>query len=153
MKLEVKGIYELAIELAKMGKSADAVADEMLKAGANEVVDAWQEAIKELGLIDTGDLYNSIAPKKKTEYYGGIKSIEVNPQGYDRRKQSNARKAWALDKGVPSKNIKAYHHLDLAHEKADERVAPAMQAVFTKYITTGQVPEVKLKKAGRARSK
>ncbi len=144
-RIEVHGIYELSIELAKMGTSADAVADEMLKAGANEMVTAWQEAIKELGLIEFGDMINSIAPKKKTEYYGGIKSITVNPQGYDSKGQPNAYKAWALNRGVPSQNIKAYHHLELAQEKADLTVAPAMQKVLSQYISTGKIPEIVLK--------
>lgn len=144
-RIEVHGIYELAIELAKMGTSADAVADEMLKAGANEMVDAWQQAIKELGLIELGDMIGSIAPKKKTEYYGGIKSITVNPQGYDSKGQPNAYKAWALNRGVPSKKIGAYHHLELAQEKADLTVAPAMQKVLSQYISTGKIPEIVLK--------
>ncbi len=149
-RIEVHGIYELAIELAKMGTSADAVADEMLKAGANEMVTAWEQAIKEKDLIELGDLIGSIAPKKKTEYHGGIKSITVNPQGYDSKGQPNAYKGWALDKGVPSKNIKAYHHLALAQEKADLTVAPAMQKVLSQYISTGKIPEIVLNKTVRA---
>lgn len=144
-RIEIKGIYQLAEQLYRLGTTADIVADEMLKAGANEMIAAWQGAIEELGLVELGDMRDSLGgswPK----YYGGVKAIDVNPQGYDSKGQPNAYKAWALDKGVPSKNIKAYHHLQLAQTKADRTVAPAMQKVLDQYISTGTVPTIEIKK-------
>lgn len=151
-KLEVHGIYQLSEQLYRLGSHADIVADAMLSAGAKEMMTAWGKSIEELELVETGYLRDSFLPGKP-KYYGGVKSMSVYPQGYDESGTPNAHKAWALDKGVPSKNIKAYHHLDLALSKAESTVVPAMQEVLTQYISTGNVPEIKIKENSKYQKK
>lgn len=145
-KLVVTGIAKLAEELAKMSENADALAGQMLFAGAEEMKKAWQEAIVKKDLIDTWAMHDSIGFKPETESYGGAAAITVKPQGKDDSGTSNAEKAWVLEYGVPSKNIPAQHHIADAKSMAEPKVLSAMQNVFDAYLQTGAIPSVSLSK-------
>ena len=144
--LVVKGIEELTEKISKMAQNAqtDAVVQQMLFAGAEEMKKAWQEAIVKKDLIDTWAMHDSIGFKPETESYGGAEAITVTPQGKDASGTSNSEKAWVLEHGVPSKNIMAHHHIEEAKRIAESTVEPAMRKIFNAYVETGTIPTVQL---------
>ena len=147
-KLVVKGVEDLAERLSQMAQNAqtDAVMQQMLFAGAEEMKKAWQEAIVKKDLIDTWAMHDSIGFKPETESYGGAAAITVTPQGKDASGTSNSEKAWVLEHGVPSKNIPPHHHIEEAKRIAESTVVPAMEKVLNQYMLTGIVPSVELSK-------
>lgn len=145
-KFEFTGMDELVLELSKMAGNVENVAEQMLYAGAEELKKAWQRAIVNLDLVDTWAMHDSIGFKPKIESYGGAAAITVTPQGKDASGTSNAEKAWVLNYGVPSRNIKPHHHFDEAQAIADYTVVNAMEKVFDEFVRTGNVPAVELSK-------
>lgn len=124
---EAEGFDELVADLKKNADLLDSAAPEMLQAGADVVADAWRDAIQSHGLIDTGDMLDSVAPanlvNSSTE-----KKIAVYPQGRDRKGVRNAEKAFINHYGASRR--KATHFVDDAETKAEGPAVDAMAAVW-----------------------
>lgn len=129
-RFDTSGIDDLIKELIDIGEDVGETADNMLKAGAEEVKKAWQRSAAAHGLKDTGDMIDSIGYPQKPKTAAGIREIDIYPQGKDRRGVRNAEKAFILHYG--SSSIKATHFIDDADEDAAEPVQRAMEAEFDK---------------------
>lgn len=131
---EAEGFDELVADLKKNADLLDSAAPEMLQAGADVVADAWRDAIQSHGLIDTGDMLNSVAPanlvNSSTE-----KKIAVYPQGRDRKGVRNAEKAFINHYGASRR--KATHFVDDAETKAEGPAVEAMAAVWYEKLESG----------------
>ena len=131
---EAEGFDELVADLKKNADLLDSAAPEMLQAGADVVADAWRDAIQSHGLIDTGDMLDSVAPanlvNSSTE-----KKIAVYPQGRDRKGVRNAEKAFINHYGASRR--KATHFVDDAETKAEGPAVEAMAAVWYEKLESG----------------
>lgn len=131
---EAEGFDELVADLKKNADLLDSAAPEMLQAGADVVADAWRDAIQSHGLIDTGDMLDSVAPanlvNSSTE-----KKIAVYPQGRDRKGVRNAEKAFINHYGASRR--KATHFVDDAETKAEGPAVEAMAAVWYNKLESG----------------
>ena len=131
---EAEGFDELIADLKKNADLLDSAAPEMLQAGADVVADAWRDAIQSHGLIDTGDMLDSVAPanlvNSSTE-----KKIAVYPQGRDRKGIRNAEKAFINHYGASRR--KATHFVDDAETKAEGPAIEAMAAVWYEKLESG----------------
>ena len=131
---EAEGFDELVADLKKNADLLDSAAPEMLQAGADVVADAWRDAIQSHGLIDTGDMLDSVAPanlvNSSTE-----KKIAVYPQGRDRKGVRNAEKAFINHYGASRR--KATHFGDDAETKAEGPAVEAMAAVWYEKLESG----------------
>ena len=131
---EAEGFDELVADLKKNADLLDSAAPEMLQAGAAVVADAWRDAIQSHGLIDTGDMLDSVAPanlvNSSTE-----KKIAVYPQGRDRKGVRNAEKAFINHYGASRR--KATHFVDDAETKAEGPAVEAMAAVWYEKLESG----------------
>ena len=131
---EAEGFDELVADLKKNAELLDSAAPEMLQAGADVVADAWRDAIQSHGLIDTGDMLDSVAPanlvNSSTE-----KKIAVYPQGRDRKGVRNAEKAFINHYGASRR--KATHFVDDAETKAEGPAVEAMAAVWYEKLESG----------------
>jgi hypothetical protein len=79
--------------------------------------------------VDTGDMKNSVragAVKKTGEAY----TSSIYPHGRDRKKQSNAEKAFVLHYGTS--RIRGDHFVDDAEERASEAAERAMEEIWTR---------------------
>ena len=122
-----EGFDELVADLKKDADLLDTAAPEMLQAGANVVADAWRDAIRAHGLIDTGDMIGSVAPSDAVNT-DREKKIAVYPQGRDRKGVRNAEKAFINHYGASRR--KATHFVDDAETKAEGPAVEAMAAVW-----------------------
>lgn len=102
-------------------------APEMLAAGAEVVTEEWKRAIVEHGLVDTGDMLDSVGPNKAT-VNDTEKKIAVYPQGRDRKGVRNAEKAFINHYGASRRQ--ATHFVDDAETKAEGPAIDAMAAVW-----------------------
>lgn len=127
-RFETDGLNDIMLEMERMGEQIGPTADAMLMAAAEEVKQAWKQAIREAGLVDTGDMVDSIGYAKKPKTVKDIRVIDIYPQGKDRKGIRNAEKAFVLHYGAEDRHIDSTFFVD----RADELSAPRVQAVFEK---------------------
>ena len=123
-RMEFSGVEEVMNQLFAESERLERKATEMLGEAGQVVVKAWQDAIEDHGHVDTGDMKNSVrasAVKKTGEAY----TSSIYPHGRDRKKQSNAEKAFVLHYGTS--RIRGDHFVDDAEERASEAAERAME--------------------------
>lgn len=142
--LKVEGLDDLTKELERMGELVGPLADAMLKAGAQPVVESWKAEATKRRHIDTGKMIKSIsADRKIKDVEGASKYITVYPRGEDKGVR-NAEKAFVLHYG--SSKLDADHWVDAANLNAEPQAIAAMTGVFDHYVETGNVPVVTIKR-------
>lgn len=129
---DFSGMPEILAELRKRGEEGERVGQAMLDAGAAAAVASWQRTIDRLGLVNTGDLRDSIAP---TDYRGSYR--EITAKGKDRRGVRNGQKAFVLHYGTS--RIRATYWWDTAYHEAEPQVNAAMRRVWDIYVQTGEI--------------
>lgn len=128
-RMEFSGVEEVINQLFAESERLERKATEMLGEAGQVVVKAWQDAIEDHGHVDTGDMKNSVrasAVKKTGEAY----TSSIYPHGRDRKKQSNAEKAFVLHYGTS--RIRGDHFVDDAEERASEAAERAMEEIWTR---------------------
>lgn len=135
-RMEFSGTQELMDQLYAESERLERKATEMLGEAGKVVVDAWKQAITEVGHAPpgksrraTGDLLNSIrasAVKKNGDAY----TTSIYPHGRDRKRQRMADIAFVLHYGTSK--IKGDHFVDDAEAKADEAAQAVMEQVWNR---------------------
>ena len=126
--LNWQGLDELYDEISRAGEQAGEVAQQMIQAGANEVVKAWKTAISQHGHVKTGDMQKSVGFKIKQK--NGMRFAEIYPQGKDRHGVRNAEKAFILHYG--RSNLRGSRFVDEAERIAEAEAIPVMQEIWDK---------------------
>lgn len=136
MRLETEGLDELIADLEKVMDLPEQVKDDMLNAEADVVVQAQKEEIESLGLVDTGQLRDSITRNRKVSVSkNGIgKYLDIYPQGTRENGVRNAEVGFILEYGAPKKEIKEYHWMRSANEKSTEAAVEAAAGVYDKFL-------------------
>lgn len=128
-QIKFDGLDMVLGTVSRMEESVnEETASQMLTAGAAVMIDAQKAAIKQCGLIDTGDMYASVGPTKIKETSDGQYYIDVYPQGKDRKGVRNADKFYINHFGKSSKP--GTHVLTIAQEKGSEPALAAMYKVW-----------------------
>lgn len=126
-RFETEGLEKLIADITAAGEGMGELADTILMAMAAEVAVAWQEAAGEAGHRDTGDMIKSIGYPRKPKVIDDVKTIDIYPQGTDRKGVRNAEKAFILHYGTSRR--KGSHFVD----RADEKSAPAVLEVGERF--------------------
>ena len=128
-RMTYSGTEEIMDELFRESEKLERKATEMLGKAGEVVVKAWQDVIEEHGHVDTGDMKNSVRASK-VKKNGDAYTSSIYPHGRDRKKQSNAEKAFVLHYG--SSKIKGDHFVDDAEERAGDAAEAAMEEIWTR---------------------
>lgn len=128
-RMEFSGTEEMMDALFAESERLERKATEMLAEAGKVVVKAWQDVIEEHGHVDTGDMKNSVRASK-IKKNGDAYTSSIYPHGRDRKKQSNAEKAFVLHYG--SSKIKGDHFVDDAEERAEDAAEAAMEEIWTR---------------------
>lgn len=131
-RFETKGFDDLLAEMKRLGELSGDVADRMLLAGAEQVKEAWKVSAERHRHRDSGDMINSIGFPRKPKDAGGIRSLDIYPQGKDHKGVRNAEKAFVLHYGT-SRNPGS-HWVDDADAASGEPVMAAMTAIWDKHL-------------------
>lgn len=126
-RMEFSGTEEVMEQLFAESERLERKATEMLGEAGKVVVKAWQDAIEDHGHVDTGDMRDSVrasAVKKNGEAY----VTSIYPHGRDRKRQSNAEKAFVLHYGTSK--IKGDRFVDDAEERAGDAAERVMQEIW-----------------------
>lgn len=132
-RFDTSGIDDVIKSVLRIGGDVGkSVGDLMLLAGAEEVKQAWKQSATMHGLIDTGDMINSVGFPKAPKTTGDIRSIDIYPQGKNRKGVRNAEVAFINHYGTS--RIKATQWVDDADEIAGPKVKEVMEEVFDNFI-------------------
>lgn len=148
-KMQTEGIDKLIHDMENAGDGSGELAEDMLDAGAEVVVQEWKDGIEEAGHVDTGAMRDSVkatGPKNKLERV-------IYPTGTDKKGVRNAEKAFVLNYGRSKgstrlakkdprrKNTKGQRSsflgdrfVDKIEEKAAASSQLAMQHVLDEYL-------------------
>lgn len=131
-RFDVSGLDETIEEMKRLGQMTGRTADAMLMAGADEVRKAWKRSAEEHRHRDTGDMIASIGFARKPKEIGSIRSIDIYPQGKDKRNIRNAEKAFILHYGTTK--IRGSRWIDDADKISEQTVVPAMIRVWEQFL-------------------
>lgn len=131
-RFDVSGLDETIEDMKRLGQMTGQTADAMLMAGAEEVRKAWRQSAEEHRHRDTGDMIASIGFARKPKEIGSIRSIDIYPQGKDKRNIRNAEKAFILHYGTTK--IRGSRWVDDADKISEQTVVPAMIRVWEQFL-------------------
>lgn len=131
-RFEMEGFDELLADMKRQGELVGEVADRMLMAGAEEVKKVWRQSAERVPHRVSGDLIESIDYARKPKTAGDIRTIDIYPQGKDRKGVRNAEKAFILNYG--KKNKAPSHWVDDADRASGEPVMQAMTEIWEKHL-------------------
>lgn len=131
-RFDVSGLDETIEEMKRLGQMTGQTADAMLMAGADEVRKAWRQSAEEHRHRDTGDMIASIGFARKPKEIGSIRTIDIYPQGKDKRNIRNAEKAFILHYGTTK--IRGSRWIDDADKISEQTVVPAMIRVWEQFL-------------------
>ena len=133
MSYKLDGIETL---LSAIGDIPDAVADEMLQAGAEVLRDAQEKSARKIltGPYVTGATAASIKVGKVKRDKGGAKAITVGPQGTRPDGKRAAEIAFLNEYGVSRKHIAPRPFIRLANTQSEKAVEEAEQRVLNQHI-------------------
>lgn len=131
-RFDVSGLDETIEEMKRLGQMTGRTVDAMLMAGAEEVRKAWRQSAEEHRHRDTGDMIASIGFSRKPKEIGSIRTIDIYPQGKDKRNIRNAEKAFILHYGTTK--IRGSRWIDDADKTSEQTVVPAMIRVWEQFL-------------------
>lgn len=131
-RFDVSGLDETIEEMKRLGQMTGRTVDAMLMAGAEEVRKAWRQSAEEHRHRDTGDMIASIGFSRKPKEIGSIRTIDIYPQGKDKRNIRNAEKAFILHYGTTK--IRGSRWVDDADKISEQTVVPAMIRVWEQFL-------------------
>lgn len=131
---------DITNELAKRGEDTRKVAEAMLIAGAEALKKNWKNVITEEGLIDSGDMKDSVGYNPAKALSGAELEIDVYPFGKDYKGTSNASKAAMLHYGTSK--ILMTRFVDEIEKRTERDAETAMRNVMEEWLRTGRVPVV-----------
>lgn len=99
-RFETDGLDEVVESMKRHGELAGETADKMLLAAAEDVKQAWRKEAERRQFRDSGDMINSIAFKGTPKTAADVRTIDIYPQGKDKRGVRNAEKAFILHWGT-----------------------------------------------------
>ena len=131
-RFNVSGLDETIEEMKRIGQMTGRTADAMLMAGAEEVRKAWKRSAEEHRHRDTGDMIASIGFQRTPKDVGSIRTIDIYPQGKDKRNIRNAEKAFILHYGTTK--IRGSRWVDDADKISEQTVVSAMIRVWEQFL-------------------
>jgi len=134
-RFETSGIDKVINDVIRLGEAGKEVGDKMLLAGAEEVKTAWKVTAETHGFKKTGDMIESVGFPRKPRNAGDIRTIDIYPQGKDRKGVRNAEKAFILHYG--SSSIPTSRWVDEADAESEPRVQDAMEKVYDEFLRKG----------------
>ena len=133
-KLGMYGLDDLLEDMEDVMNIPDDTIHDMLDAQADIVVPAQKEQIRTCGLVDTGQLADSISRTNKLTTTGIGKSISIYPQGVRNDGTRNAEVGFINEYGAPKRKIKASNWMHNANEKSADEAANAALSVYDNYL-------------------
>lgn len=147
-RMETNGLDAVIEEMTRLGEMTGKAADAMLMAGAAVYRQHWQRSAQMHGHVDTGDMVASVGYSGTPKTIEDARTLDVYPQGKDRKGVRNAEKAFILHYG--SSSIKGSRWVEDAERDAERPAQEAMADVWDEFVTTGNIPNAQAPRRARA---
>lgn len=134
-RMRVEGMDAVIEDMIRMGQQVGPVADKMLMAGAEVAKEAWKHSIQKHDLIDKHDMIKSVGFPRQPKTVNDVRSIDVYPQGKDRKGIRNAEKAFVLHYG--RNNMDPTYFVDEAERESNEAAEKVMTDIWNDFIEKG----------------
>lgn len=134
-QFKVEGFDELIDDIERMGAGLDPVFEEMLDAGAKEIVKAWKVSVIKHKHIDTGQMLRNIESSKEESGESGQRIAEIFPRGNDPRGIPHVSKAFYRHYGTSKKA--GTHFIDTAEEEGNKAAFEAVSKIWDRFIKEG----------------
>lgn len=132
--LSVDGLDDLMLSLEEIAAIPDDVAQDMLDAEAQVVVEAQIAQGMAMGVYDTGDTLRSIRRGRMKRTKEGGRAVYVTPQGVNDKGERNAAVAFMNEYGVPSRRIPARPFIATANAAAVEPAVAEAEKVYDEWL-------------------
>ena len=140
-RLEVEGLDGLIDDFEALAALPEEIIADMLNAEADVVEEAQKAEIKLLGLVDTGQLVESIRRTGKVVAVRGEKTLHVYPQGVRLDGKRNAEIGFIHEYGAPhnkaanwKKGIRPSKWMKNANEKCGTEAVERAAEVYDTYL-------------------
>lgn len=127
--IRTSGLGELTKALEEFSAELPDVERELLEAGAEVVVEAWQKGIEEAGHVDTGQMRDSV----RATINRNATFAEIYPKGKDKKGVRNAEKAFILHYGKTGESGDRF--VDKIEDNAEEPATEAMAEKLNEKLT------------------
>ena len=134
MPMVVDGLDGLILDMEAMEELPQATVSEMLQAGGTVIMEAHKSQIQAAGLVDSGQLRDSIQMSRKIRKKEGACSVDIYPQGTREDGVRNAEVGFILEFGAPGRGIAATQWMRKANAQAEDAACAAAQAVYDNYL-------------------
>ena len=139
MAFKLNGLEEFSLSLKELAELPEETREDMLQAGADILVPAFKQRITSLGLVDTGQMVNSIRVfKKHRKRNNGELSYSIYPAGtrksQGKKKVPNAVVAFIHEYGAPNRGIPGKQWMKTVLEENADAVAEAQARVYDEYL-------------------
>lgn len=162
-RFDCSGLDDFALSLQEIEEIPDDVKDEMLSAGADVAVSGLKKTVSKYGLVDTGELRDSIQKFRRRSKggelyylvypYGTRKKAKIKKLGRERAYGRNGVKRYTIKKvgmtnndvgfvhefGAPHRGIPAHPWMSMAVEEYAEDIAEAELSVFDKWLKSNNL--------------
>lgn len=157
-RFDCSGLDDFALSLQEIEEIPDDVKDEMLSAGADVAVSGLKKTVSKYGLVDTGELRDSIQKFRRRSKggelyylvypYGTRKKAKIKKLGRERaygsngvkrykpvkRKMSNNDVGFVHEFGAPYRGIPARPWMSTTVEASADEIAAAEFDVYDKWL-------------------
>lgn len=136
-RFDVRGIEPILKDMARLQEQTGPVADAMLMAAAGVVRQEWIYAIERHRHRKSRDMMNSVGYPRRPKTAGDIRTIDIYPQGVDRRGIRNAEKAFIAHYGRVHQTGSGF--VDEADRNSEQPVMDVMTRIWDQYLESGSV--------------
>jgi len=137
-RVDFTGLPDFEARLARHERAATEAVPEMLAAGAQVLAEAEKASIRKYDLIDKGALIKSVKPTK-VKKKGSQSSVEVYPQGRNKKGERNATVGFVQEYGYATQTFRkngsraiGIHEPTPWHSEAVEKSRDEVQAAMDK---------------------
>ena len=134
MPMTVDGLDGLLFDLETLAELPDDTLSGMLHAGGEVIAQAHKSAIQSDGLVDSGQLRDSIKVSAKVRRTSSARSVEIYPQGTRADGTRNAEVGFIHEYGAPGRGIPAKQWMRKANEQAEDAACTAAEEVYDDYL-------------------
>lgn len=132
---ELSGLEVLELDLEELAGVPDCVIEEMLTAEGDVVSAAQKRKLAQLGMVDTGQLSDSITVNRKVRKKNGAQYITVFPKGKRRDSRStNGEVGFINEYGAAEWKIKPGQWMRQANEESAGEAVQAAEAVYERWL-------------------
>ncbi|NLG57602.1 MAG: hypothetical protein GX540_04250 [Clostridiales bacterium] len=141
-RFNTEGLEPLLEDMRRLDQLTGPTADRMLLAGAEEVKQAWKGEAARRRFRDAGAMISRIGFPRAVSRAHNIVSVDIYPQGKDKKGMRNAEKAFILHYGTDAGNAKTSRKKkklsgkgiprSLWVDAADEAAGPRVIEVYTR---------------------